>query len=204
MSEFLLNGQPIPVESGQKTWGELLRAVDAHVGAHDEVVTAVRFAHVDQPSFREADLHTRPVPELGRIEVDTMPRARLLRTTLGTAGLSLPEVAAAACRAATAFRHDDDTEGRRQLSALLATVHTLVELTLASAAVAGADLSELPCGAESASAIFGATGVVLDGLAQHQQSKDWSALADELEFGLAPALLRWGVIFEAMQERCAV
>jgi hypothetical protein len=166
-------------------------------------VTAVRFEGVDQPTFRGAGIDGAPLSGLGRIEIDTVPRARLLRTTLGTAGLSLPEVAAAACRTAKAFRCGDAAEGHRQLSALLATIRTLVELALASAAVAGTDLAQLPCGPESAAGILGATGVVLDTLAHAQRSEDWVALADGLEYDLAPALLGWGVVFEVMQERCA-
>lgn len=203
MSEYLVNGQPLPLESGRKTWAELLHGVDARAAAQGEVVTAVRFRGVDQPTFRGAGIDGTAITELGRIEIDTMPRARLLRMTLGTAGLSVPEVAAGACSAAAAFRRGDPADGHRRLSALLATVRTLVELTLASAAAAGTDLSELSCGPESAASLLGAASVVLDNLAQHQRAGDWVALADGLEYDLAPALLQWGVVFEVMQERCA-
>jgi hypothetical protein len=203
MSEFLVNGQPIPLESGQNTWADVLAAVDAGAAAEGHLVTAVRFGGVDQPSFRDADLGTTSVPDAGGIEVETVPRARLLRMTLGTAGLSLPDIATGACRAATAYRMGQLADAHQQLGTLLATVRTLVELTLASAAAAGTDLHDLPCGADTAAGILGATGVVLDTLAQHQRVEDWVAVADELEYALAPALLGWNVVFEAMQERCA-
>lgn len=203
MSEVLVNAQSIEPETGPKTWAELLAAVEARAAAQGEVVTAVRFGGVDQPSFRAPALADRALASLGRVEIDTMPRTRLLSLTLGTAGRSLPDVAAGACQAAGAFRRGDDAEGHRQLSALLATIRTLVELTLASAAAAGTDLADLSCGTESASALLGSAGVVLDSLAQHQRAEDWVALADGLEYDLAPAILQWGVVFEAMQERCA-
>lgn len=203
MSEFVLNTQPVSLESGQKTWADVLAAVDVRAAAEGHVVTAVRFGGVDQPSFRDPELARTTVADSGHIEIETVPRAHLLRATLGTAGLSLPEIATGACRTAAAFRRGDTADGHQQLGVLLATVRTLVELTLAAAAAANTDLDELPCGTETASGVLGAAGVVLDSLAQHQRIEDWVALADELEYALAPALLGWSVVFEAMQERCA-
>jgi hypothetical protein len=50
---------------------------------------------------------------------------------------------------------------------------------------------------------MGSAGGVLESLARNQHAEDWVALADGLEYDLAPALLQWSVVFEAMQERCA-
>ena len=36
-----------------------------------------------------------------------------------------------------------------------------------------------------------------------QQVEDWVAVADELEYGLAPALLGWSIVFDAMREASA-
>ncbi|MGE0463958.1 MAG: hypothetical protein AB7Q16_21535 [Vicinamibacterales bacterium] len=203
MSEFLVNGQPFSLESGRKTWGDALDAVETLAVAEGRVVTAVRFAGVDQPSFREAVIQPLAVSGLGRVEIETVPRQRLLRTTLGIAGHSLPEIAGGARQAATAFRRGDETGGHRQLGTLVATVRTLLDLTLVSAAAAGATLAELPCGEDSAEGVLSAAGVVLDTLAQHQRAGDWIALADALEYDLAPAILEWGLVFDALQERCA-
>lgn len=203
MSEVLVNGRPIQPESGPKTWAALRNAVDRQAAACDEVVTAVRFRGVDQPSFRGADVDGLSLADLGPIEIETVPRMRLLRTTLGAASLSLADVAAGARGAAAAFRRGQVDDGTRQLSVLLATIRTLVELTLASAAAAGTTLEALPCGTDSAAGLMGSAGVVLDSLAQHQRVQDWVALADGLEYDLAPAILQWGVVFEVMQERCA-
>ena len=45
--------------------------------------------------------------------------------------------------------------------------------------------------------------VALDAMVQWQRGRDWPAVADTLENDLAPALLQWGVVFDAMHERCA-
>lgn len=203
MSELLVNERPFRLESGQKTWADVLATVDAQAAIEGHVVTAVRFGGVDQPSFRASSLLALAVLETGGIEVETVPRGRLLRTTLGAAGLSLPEIATGASHVARAFRRGDLAGAHQQLGTLLATVRTLVDLTLASAAAAGTGLHDLPCGAHTAAEILGATGLALDALAQHQVVEDWVALADELEYTLAPSLLAWSVVFEAMQERSA-
>jgi len=203
MSDVLVNRQQLSQEIGQKTWGDVLAAIDARAAAEGHVVTAVRFGGVDQPSFRDPALSATGLAEARTIEVETVPRERLVRTTLGTAGLSLRDIAAGACRAAAAFRNADVADGHRQLGALLATVRTLVELTLATAAAANTDLSDLRCGDDTALGVLGSTGVVLDTLAHHQRAGDWVALADELEYALAPSLLGWDAVFEAIEERCA-
>lgn len=203
MSEVRVNNQRVPLEIGQKTWGDVLATVDGRAAANGDVVTAVRFGGVDQPSFRDVAAASQPAAGAGVIEIETVPRARLVKTTLGTAGLSLQEIAGGAGRAAAAFRLGDTAEGHRQLSAVLATVRTLVELTLATAATANADLEDLACGGDSAANVLGATGVVLDTLAQYQRAQDWVALADELEYGLAPSILGWSTVFVAIEQRCA-
>ncbi len=74
---------------------------------------------------------------------------------------------------------------------------------VASATPAGADVESLACGVGTGAEVMGAVGVVLDTLAQAQEARDWVAVADTLEFDLAPALLEWGGLFDAVAERCA-
>jgi len=203
MFEILVNRQPKTFSSGLETWGELLEELDLDCEAARHTVTEVRFDGVDQPSYRSLDLASRPLAAMTRIEVEMVDRTRLLRSTLGTAGSSLPVLAASACRAAASFRGHDLAGAHQQLTALIEAVRTLTILTVASATAAGTELEDLPCGANSGSDVLGGVGVALDSLAQWQQGRDWTAVADGLEYDLAPALMQWGVVFEAMQDRCA-
>jgi len=203
MFEFLVNRQPKTINSGLKTWGDLLETLDLDCEADRRTVTEVRFDGVDQPSYRTLELARRPLSSFARIEVELLDRTRLLRNTLGTAGNSLPVLAASACRAAESFRGHDLEGAHHQLTSLVEAVRTLTILTVASATAAGTELDDLPCGANSGSDVLGGVGVVLDSLAQSQQGRDWTAVADGLEYDLAPALLQWGVVFDAMQDRCA-
>ncbi len=203
MFDFLVNRQPKTLNSGLKTWGDLLATLDLDCEADRRTVTEVRFDGVDQPSYRSLELARRPLSSIAKIEVELVDRARLLRNTLGTAGNSLPVLAASACRAAASFRGHDLAAAHHQLTSLVEAVRTLTILTVASATAAGTELEYLPCGADSGSDVLGSVGVVLDSLAQWQRGSDWTAVADALEYDLAPALLQWGVVFDAMQDRCA-
>lgn len=203
MVECLVNDAPRRLDSGPETWGDLLKGLDEECAAGRETVTAVRFDGVDQPSFRGPDAAAHSLARVRRIDIEVVDRARLLRNTLGTAGRSLPSLAAAAGRVGQAFRGHDLVDAHQQLTSLVEAIRTLTMLTAASASAAGADLERLPCGAGTAADILGAVGVVLDVLAQGQQGSDWVAVADAMELDLAPTLLEWGVVFDAIQDRCA-
>jgi hypothetical protein len=203
MLECLVNDQPRSLDSGLKTWGDVLSSLQPDLAEHQHAVTAVRFDGVDQPSFGSPELAGLPLGDLAQIEIETRDRRRVLKSTLGTAGSSLPQLAAAACRTASAFRSADLTGGHRQLAGLIECVRTLTLLTIASAAAGGTTLESLSCGSHNGAYYLGRVAVALDSVAQGQESRDWSALADALENDLAPSLLQWGVVFEAMDDRCA-
>lgn len=203
MGQCLVNGEPKIVDSGLKTWGNLLEAVEANATAERRAVTAVRFDGVDQPSFRRADVLERTLTTVNAIEIETVDRTRLLRATLGQAGSSLPVLAASACQAAVAFRGRDLDAAHAQLTSLVEAVRTLTILTVATATASGTELEDLPCGVGSGADVLGGVGVALDAMAQGQSGRDWPAVADALENDLAPALMQWGVVFDAMHERCA-
>lgn len=203
MVECLVNDSPRPLDSGLKTWGDLLNGLDQEYAGSRQTVTAVRFDGVDQPSFRGHEVISQPLARIRTIDIDVLDRARLLRGTLGTAGQSLPSLAAAACRVGQAFRGHDLQNAHVQLTSLVEAIRTLTMLTAASATAAGTELEYLPCGRGTAADVLGAVGVVLDVMAQGQHGRDWVTVADALEFDLAPALLEWGVVFDALHDRCA-
>lgn len=204
MLECLVNDQPRSLNSGLKTWGELFSALQPELAASQHAVTAVRFDGVDQPAFGAQEFAETPLADFSSIEVETRDRQRVLHNTLSTAVESLPRLAAAACRTATAFRAADLGDAHRQLTGLVECVRTLTMLTIASAAAAGTTLDNLSCGSRSGAYFLGRVAVALDTLVQWQNGRDWPALADALENDLAPGLLQWGVVFEALQDGCTV
>jgi hypothetical protein len=203
MLECLVNDQPKSLDSGLKTWGDVLSSLQPDLVERQHTVTAVRFDGVDQPSFGSPELARTPLGKLAQIEIETRDRRRVLKNTLGTAGNSLPQLAAASCRAAQAFRAAELNDAHRHLTGLIECVRTLTLLTIASAAASGTTLESLSCGTHDGAYYLGRVALALDRVAQGQESRDWSALADALENDLAPSLLHWGVVFEAMDNGCA-
>jgi hypothetical protein len=203
MVRCLVNNTPRVVDSTQKTWSDVLATLDAEAAAAGLAVTAVRFDGVDQPTFRGHRIAHVALSAVEIIEVESLDPRRLLRSALGTARHSLAPLATGARRLAAVYRLPDIDSARTQLSVLVATIRTLTELTLASAAAAGTALTEVACQGESGADVLGAVGVALDALSQGHDASDWMAVAGVLEHDLAPALLRWEVVFDAMQDGCA-
>lgn len=203
MVRCLVNNTPKVVDSALKTWGPLLAALELEASAGGLTVTAVRFDGVDQPTFRAATLVRVPLAAVETIEVECIDRTRLLRSVLGTARHSLSPLAAGARRLAGLYRQGQLDDARQQLSALVATIRTLTELTLASTAAAGMALAEVSCRGESGANVLGAVGVALDTVSQAHDAADWLAVAGALEHGLTPALLQWELVFDAVQDGCA-
>lgn len=196
-----VNGRPAALPAGAQTWADVLKSLDHRLAAEGQVVTAVRFEGVDQPSFRDEALGRQPLDATVRIEVEALPHARLLRQVLGVATRSLPEIADAANRAADVLRRSDVDAGLQQLGAVLTAIGTLIEIALDASSAAGIDLRRLPMGESSAAGHLEWTGLVLDRLAQHQAVRDWPALADDIDATLAPAILHWALVFDAVQEQ---
>jgi len=203
MVDLVVDGELKAADSGLKTWGNLLDELDVDAAGDRRAVTAVRFDGVDEPSFRRADLLETPLTDLRAIDIETVDRTQLLRATLGQAGSSLAVLAASACSAANAFRRADLSSANEQLTSLVEAVRTLTILTVASATASGTELEDLACGVGSGADVLGGVGVVLDTMSLWQTGRDWPAVADVLEHDLAPAILQWGVVFDAMHERCA-
>lgn len=203
MPDCFLNNRPRSLDPAQKTWGELLSSIDAELAESCQIVTAVRFDGVDCPSFSALDQIDQPLAAMTRIDIDTADERRLLRSTIQAAGESLPTLAAAACRTAVAFRGSDLDEAHRQLMTLVECLRTLTLLTMASATAAGTDLESLACGGARGADLLGSLGVSLNNVAQWQRDRDWLALAECLEHQMAPTLLQWSVVFDAMHDQVA-
>jgi hypothetical protein len=166
------------------------------------VVTAVRFDGVDQPSFRTPQLATLGLSTLKRLDVETDAAADVLASTAETARTGIAVVARSAREAADGFRGVDVGSANARLAEVAGVIQQLTLLTTALSRAAGTDLGSLPCGSVSGEEIVDAVGLQLEQLLTAQEARDWYAVADCLEFELAPALDSWRLVFDAI-EGCA-
>jgi len=200
MPECLVDTAARPVESGLKTWGELLGALDVELGSGGRLVTAVRFDGVDQPSFRDLQATGEPLAELDRIEIETRSPRELFEGTLGTARESVSALVSGAGVVAGAFRGRDMARANGKLAELIEAVRSLATLTAVIGGTVGLELEALANRPDPAGAAIGEVSASLDRLALWQRERDWIATADCLEYELAPALGGWRRVLDAIEE----
>lgn len=202
MADCLVNDIAETPDFLPETWGALLAWLDRRVGAGRQVVTAVRFDGVDQPSFRHPELAGLPLDRIARIDVDAEDAGALLRATVDAASDSLPDLVAGIGETAAALRGDAlDAQG--QIVALVAALQSLMTLTVAAGAAA-----DVSCGADPrAEAIMrGACARIeaaLVTLVARQTDGDTRAVADALDQHLAPAVAGWTDVLTPLRMRAA-
>ena len=199
MCQCYVDQTPQVGDFSHKTWGDLLQALDNDLGPTHRVVTAVRFDGVDQPSFRTPELAGLGLARLTRLEVQTDAAADVLAETAQTARAGIAVVARNLRQTADSFRGTDVGAANAHLADVAGVIQQLTLLTTALAQAAGVDLSALPCGSVSGAEIVDAVGLQLEQLLTAQEARDWYAVADCLEFELAPALDSWRLVFDAIE-----
>jgi hypothetical protein len=202
MADCLVNDIAETPDFLPETWGALLAWLDRRIGAGRQVVTAVRFDGVDQPSFRHPELAGLTLDRIARIDVDAEDAGALLRATVDAASDSLPDLVAGIGETAAALRGDAlDAQG--QIVALVVALQSLMTLTVAAGAAA-----DVSCGADPrAEAIMrGACARIetaLVTLVARQTDGDTRAVADALDQHLAPAVAGWTDVLTPLRMRAA-
>jgi hypothetical protein len=202
MADCLVNDIAETPDFLPETWGALLAWLDRRVGAGRQVVTAVRFDGVDQPSFRHPELAGLTLDRIARIDVDAEDAGALLRATVDAASDSLPDLVAGIGETAAALRGDAlDAQG--QIVTLVVALQSLMTLTVAAGAAA-----DVSCGADPrAEAIMrGACARIetaLVTLVARQTDGDTRAVADALDQHLAPAVAGWTDVLTPLRMRAA-
>jgi len=196
MNMCAVNGQEYLGLEGLKTWGQLLLALENGAGTDRAVVTAVRFAGVDQPSFREPDLLGTVLETAVPIDVETIPSRELIAEAVETGLNDIAPLLEAAQQTADAFRCHDIADAQVRLGEVVTTLQALTQLT---AAVIQADL--LPEGANvkrQSSALLQRLGGDLEALVTAAGNEDWITVADVLEYDIAELLPEWVTVLRTL------
>jgi len=183
----------------RKTWGELLQTLDDNLGSSHRVVTAVRFDGVDQPSFRMPELAAVGLSTFSRVEVETDATVDVLAETAETARTGIAVVARSVREVAEEFRGVEVGTANARLAEVGGVIRQLTLLTTALAQAAGINLADLPCRSMSGAELVDAVSLRLEQLVVAQEARDWYAVADCLEYELAPALDSWRLIFDSIE-----
>jgi hypothetical protein len=119
---------------------------------------------------------------------------RLIAEAVEAGRESLAIIEQRARQAARDFRWHRDREGRQALASVVDGVQSLLQLAMAVADAAGADLETL-CGADN---VLVETRRAAHALVSDQAVTNWTALAGTIEQLLMPALSRWRGVFDLL------
>jgi hypothetical protein len=188
MQRLIVNKQDVTLDSGAKTWGELLAVLDTTCHAEGRVVTAARLDGVDEPSFREPSVSKRPLDAVAVIEVDAETPATLLAEAIGEASSGLEQLCRHALAVGRQFRGHDLAPAQQGLFELVQGLQVLTSLIATVSAVLQTDMNSLMWEGKPISSLLDGLGRHLESLIDAQQREDWLTVADIVEFDIEPAL----------------
>lgn len=197
MSTYILNGQRVTPVSVPETLDELLLSVEKGAGGDRQVVTAVRFDGVDDPSFRARARRGERLRRLGLIELTTMRGSDLVAGCIQTALVGLTALASVSRTIADGCRNADLRAAREHVPDLVTSLRVLAVL-----AVAIRQASELIDNDGAARADL--DGMIEDlrgsttALAAAVDSCDFAEITDILEHRIAAPLAQWTVFLRAL------
>jgi hypothetical protein len=203
MPRLLLNDVEEVLENTPEYWEELLGNLDEKAGTRGEVVTAVRFDGVEEPTFRQAVQARVALRDLASIEVETSSRRALVEEALAQGASAADALAAAAGQTSETFRGGDLAAALQQLADLGEGIQTLLTALGTASAALGVNLDRMAWSGQPMSAQLARMLGHLDTMIQAQESHDWLTLADLLEYDVQPSLSDCRHVFEALRTGAA-
>ena len=203
MPRLLLNDVEQSFENMPESWGELLEALEHRVAPQGEVVTAVRFDGVDEPTFREEAQVRLELRDLASVEVETTTRRALIDDALAQGSSAADALAAAAGQTSDTFRGGDLAGANQHLSDLGQGIQTLLTVLGTASSSIGVSLDSMEWNGLPVSAQLTRMVGQLDSMIQAQQSHDWLTLADILEYDVQPSLTSCRHVFDTLRTQAA-
>lgn len=199
MAIVLINGDVTGVIHPADTWGELLNLIDAQRAVSQDVVTGVRLDGVDLPAFRSPALLATRLTAHAEVFIETARPADLIRNTLDEAETVAATIVEAAQSLGGSYRGTDVAGANRALGDFADSLGSLIVVTSAVAQGAGVDLSVLGDGRVTAIEMINNLIAHTDVLLQAQKARDWSRVADVIEYDIAGSVRRWPLVLKGIR-----
>jgi hypothetical protein len=180
------------------TWADLLPQIEANLDERGDVISEVRFDGIDQANYRAAPTLRRSLEGITTIDIDAVPPQILLAQGLDEARSSIDHLRNGARDLAIGYRRGEIAESTERLAVLAEAIGNLITIVGAAQNVLGVDLTATDVDGSVAAAIIGELDTAIAGVAEAAGARDWIALADLLEFDVAPALPRIGRVIDAL------
>jgi hypothetical protein len=198
MASVYVDDQPVPVAQSMQTWADVLTSIDRDLDARGRVVANVRFDGVDEPTYREASTLARPLSRVGCIDLLTATPEAFLKMCLRDAVGSVRRLGDISSRTADLFRTSDLTGANEGLAAVAGELGQMMTLVGTLQGPLGVSTARSEADAVLQGEEMGRLSVMVDALLRAQRSGDAYAVADLLEYDLAPVLRAWETRFEAL------
>jgi hypothetical protein len=180
-------------------WGELLEGLDLDANRRGEVVTAVRFDGVNQPTFRHPTEVVRALADVQLVELETATLGDLLDEALAQGAAAAGALASAAGEIGSAFRGANPVEGNCRMPEFGDGIRSLIWILGAVANAREVSLDQMASNGRAMSTQLAELTAQLVAIVEAQQAEDWLTVADILEYDFKPALQAWQPIFEGLR-----
>ncbi|MDE3155859.1 MAG: hypothetical protein KGN76_12195 [Acidobacteriota bacterium] len=201
MPRLVLNDEDYSLEKQPESWGELLEFFERDASTRGEVVTAVRFDGVEEPTFRGRAVVERPLGEVELVEVETATPGDLIDEALAQGASAIASLVQATGRTGEAFRGADLVGANQQLAELGEAIRSLISILNTGAVALGVSLDRMEWNGRPVSMQLSELVGQLESIIDAQQAHDWLTVADILEYDFQPALSTWGPVFHALREQ---
>jgi hypothetical protein len=198
---LIINNRDETPDNLPENWGDLLRRLEQDAAARGELVSAVRFDGVDDPSFPDPSRSGRRLADVAAIEVETHTPQALVQGALTEGEASAHTLAGAALAAATAFRGGDASTGNARLADFGEGVRFLIAILDTVVNAMGITLDGLESEGRPVAAHLAELVKQLESMIAAQQARDWATVADMLEYELHPSLGAVRAVFSTLKNR---
>jgi hypothetical protein len=199
MTRLMLNDSELPIAIVPACWGDLLTGLEQSANQRGEVVTAVRFDGVDEPTFGQPAQFDRSLDAVQLIELETATPGDLLDEALAQGALASEALGAAASQIGTAFRGADIAGPNLRMAEFGDGIRSIVWILNTAAAVRSISLDRMDSNGRPISAQLTELTGHLIALVEAQQAEDWLTVADILEYDFTPSLQAFRQVFEGLR-----
>ncbi len=190
--------------SGTSSFGGLMEALYRKVGAEGRIPSRLVVDGKEMSARTEEETAPVDLATVAEVDVETTTLKELLGSSLDGAVALSEAIGIDIAKAVGAFRKGDAATGQAYYIAFIEAMGTFFQFVNALLSGIQAGHLRLPDGADGTPALpsppSDATADILQRLLGFQKADDWTAMADVLEYEMAPNLRSWGVFFGALRD----
>jgi hypothetical protein len=197
----------VRVDGNEVTWdlprdaslGVVLEEIYRKVSTSGRIVGRVEIDGQELTDRAEKELTTQSMESVEEISLTTATASELLRSGLQGALSLAGAIDKDIVRAVDLFRSGDASRGQSLYAACVEAMGTFFQLAGGVLNGIQSGAFDVPAGVSSdATPPSAETARMLERLLDHQKREDWTAMADELEYEVAPNLKKWAAFLETL------